>query len=46
MIAAICRQHDALLSTRNTPDFDHTGVEVINPWEDTPDQDSASSGVR
>lgn len=31
-IAAICRTHGARLATRNTRDFDHTGVEVIDPW--------------
>ncbi len=32
-IAAICRQHDATLATRNTADFEDTGVELVNPWE-------------
>lgn len=31
-IAAICRSHDAKLATRNTKDFAHTGVELIDPW--------------
>jgi len=31
-IAAVCRQHDALLATRNTADFTDTGVQLINPW--------------
>jgi predicted nucleic acid-binding protein len=31
-IAAICRHHGASLSTRNTKDFTHTGVTVIDPW--------------
>lgn len=31
-IAAICRTHGASLATRNTKDFESTGVEVINPW--------------
>lgn len=31
-IAAICRSHGAVLATRNLADFDHTGVEVIDPW--------------
>ena len=31
-IAAICRTHVASLATRNTKDFENTGVEVINPW--------------
>lgn len=39
MIAAICRSHGAPLATRNVGDFEHTGVEVINPWAQagTPD---------
>lgn len=32
-IAAICRDLGAILSTRNTADFEATGVELINPWE-------------
>jgi predicted nucleic acid-binding protein len=32
LIAAICRSRGAALATRNAPDFDGTGVEVINPW--------------
>lgn len=37
-IAAICRQHGATLATRNTKDFLHTGVTLIDPWTagDTP----------
>ncbi len=35
-IAAVCRQHTAILATRNTADFTDTGIELINPW-DTPD---------
>ena len=31
-IAAICRRSDATLATRNTRDFEATGVEVIDPW--------------
>ena len=31
-IAAICRAHAAALATRNTRDFENTGVEVLNPW--------------
>lgn len=30
--AAICRQHDAVLATRNVDDFAHTGVDIVNPW--------------
>lgn len=32
MIATICRARGATLATRNTADFEHTGVELINPW--------------
>jgi predicted nucleic acid-binding protein len=31
-IAAICRRHDATLATRNTRDFEATGVELLDPW--------------
>jgi predicted nucleic acid-binding protein len=31
-IAAICRLHDAVLATRNTSDFDHLGLELVDPW--------------
>ncbi|AZE70542.1 VapC toxin protein [Pseudomonas synxantha] len=31
-IAAICRARRARLATRNTKDFDHTEVDIINPW--------------
>lgn len=32
-IAAIARSRGASLATRNAPDFDDCGVEVINPWQ-------------
>ncbi|MBT2771504.1 type II toxin-antitoxin system VapC family toxin [Halomonas sp. ISL-60] len=32
-IAAICIQHEAVLSTRNVKDFETLSVETINPWE-------------
>lgn len=31
-IASICRRHQATLATRNVKDFQHTGVDVIDPW--------------
>ncbi len=31
-IASICRAHDAACATRNTKDFRHTGVNLIDPW--------------
>ncbi len=32
-IAAICRAASATLATRNTDDFEETGIELINPWK-------------
>lgn len=32
-IAAIARSRGASLATRNVPDFEGCGVEVINPWQ-------------
>jgi len=32
LIAAVCRSQGAALATRNLPDFDGTGVELIDPW--------------
>lgn len=32
-IAAICRATDAVLASRNTADFEHTGIQVVNPWQ-------------
>jgi predicted nucleic acid-binding protein len=32
-IAAICRALSATLATRNTSDFTHTGVGLVNPWK-------------
>jgi toxin FitB len=32
-IAAICRDLGAMLATRNTADFEQTGIELINPWK-------------
>ena len=34
-IAAISRAHGAALATRNTKDFQHTGVGLIDPWQDS-----------
>lgn len=33
-IAAICRSHAATCATRNTKDFAHTGVKLLDPWAD------------
>ena len=32
-IAAICLDSGAILATRNTADFEETGIELINPWK-------------
>jgi predicted nucleic acid-binding protein len=31
-IASICRAGRASLATRNIKDFEHTGIDVIDPW--------------
>jgi predicted nucleic acid-binding protein len=31
-IAAVARSRGAVLATRNVPDFEGCGVELINPW--------------
>jgi len=31
-IAAICRDLGATLATRNIADFEETGIELVNPW--------------
>jgi len=32
-IASICAVHKATLATRNTKDFRHLPIELLNPWE-------------
>ena len=32
MIAAIVSANRATLATRNTKDFEHTGISLVNPW--------------
>lgn len=32
-IAAIAWQHDGLLATRNTADFNECGIQLVNPWQ-------------
>jgi len=34
MIAAVTRSIGARLVTRNNKDFDHCGIETVNPWKD------------
>jgi predicted nucleic acid-binding protein len=31
-IAALCRQHEATLASRNVKDFAATGIDVVDPW--------------
>jgi predicted nucleic acid-binding protein len=31
-IAAIARTYNAPLATRNTSDFEHCGIQLIDPW--------------
>jgi len=33
-IAAIARTHGLIVVTRNALDYEHAGVQVINPWEE------------
>ncbi|MDR3070644.1 MAG: type II toxin-antitoxin system VapC family toxin [Propionibacteriaceae bacterium] len=33
MIAAICLVNDLALATRNTRDFEHLDLKLVNPWE-------------
>lgn len=33
LLAATTLQHDFTLVTRNTADFIHTGISLINPWD-------------
>jgi predicted nucleic acid-binding protein len=33
-IASICRVIDSALATRNLKDFENTGVELVNPWDE------------
>ena len=34
-IAAICQTRGAALATRNGKDFEETGVDVVDPWQET-----------
>jgi hypothetical protein len=34
MIAAIARARHATVATRNTADFDHCGIRIIDPWKE------------
>jgi len=35
-IASICRGHRAALATRNSKEFQGTGIDVIDPWQPDP----------
>lgn len=32
MIASVCRSLNASIATRNTSDFEHCGIPILNPW--------------
>jgi predicted nucleic acid-binding protein len=34
-IAAIAKVNSATLATRNTPDFEDCGIQLVNPWQAT-----------
>jgi len=34
--AAVCRQYNSVLATRNTADFTDTGIPLVNPWDTHP----------
>ena len=38
-IAAICRTRSAALATRNARDFQQTGIDVTDPWQQRPEAD-------
>lgn len=42
-IAAICRDLGATLATRNTADFEETGIPLIDPWEAAAERDAAQN---
>lgn len=35
-IAAVCAARNAALATRNTGDFESTGIQLVNPWQAPP----------
>ena len=38
LIASVCKSSGAALATRNLPDFEGTGIELVDPWaQDAPD---------
>jgi predicted nucleic acid-binding protein len=34
LIAAIARSRGAVVATRNTKDFEHCGIRIVNPWNE------------
>jgi predicted nucleic acid-binding protein len=36
MIAAIALENRMMLATRNESHFKHTGVSIVNPWNEEP----------
>lgn len=41
-IAATCRRYGGSLATRNTKDFADTGITVVDPWGDQPEEAAAA----
>ena len=41
MIAATALQHDLIVATRNTRDFQKTGVKTVNPFDDAANKSSS-----
>jgi predicted nucleic acid-binding protein len=41
LIASVCRSNGATLATRNVSDFDGTGIEIIDPWLQSPGEEPA-----
>lgn len=35
VIASVCVARNAAIATRNTNDFEHCGLAIINPWSDS-----------
>jgi predicted nucleic acid-binding protein len=32
IVASVCRSRNSAIATRNTSDFEHCGITIINPW--------------